>query len=84
MNPFKGNLLKDGIAIAENIEGRLTIDPAPTGGEWWSGYCMLPAGAVVNLEDICDLVLNDGRSGKVRIERINPYPHATSISFAHA
>jgi hypothetical protein len=36
MNPFKGKLLKDGVAIAENIEGRLTIDPAPTGGEWWS------------------------------------------------
>jgi hypothetical protein len=84
MNPFKGKLLKDGVAIAEGIEGRLTVDLTPNGEEWWSGYCMLPAGSVINLEDICELVLDDGRSGKVRIERVNPYPHATSISFAHA
>ncbi len=84
MNPFRGKLTKDGQSVAENIEGRLTIDPAPGGGEWWSGYCTLPAGQTVALEEVFDLVLDDGRAGKVRVERVNPYPHGTSVSFAHA
>ncbi len=84
MTPFKGKLVKDGQTVVDAIEGRLTIDPAPNGAEWWSGFSTLPAGQTVNLDEHFDLVLDDGRSGKVRIERVNAYPHGTSISFAHA
>lgn len=81
MNPFKGKFQKDGQIVADHIDGRLTIDPAPGGGEWWSGFCTLPAGVTVHLEDTFDLVLDDGRAGKIRIERVNAYPQGTSISF---
>jgi hypothetical protein len=84
MTPFKGKLVKDDQTVFDNLDGRLTIDPAPGGGEWWSGFCTLPAGQMVALDEHFDLVLDDGRSGKVRIERVNPYPHGTSISFGHA
>jgi hypothetical protein len=83
MTPFRGKLVKDGQAVADNIDGRLTIDPAPDGSEWWSGFCTLPGGQTVSLDETFDLVLDDGRSGKVRIERVNAYPHGTSVSFAH-
>jgi hypothetical protein len=84
MNPFHGKLLRDGQVVVDGIDGRLTIDYTPTHTELWSGFFTVPAGQTVQLNDRFDLVLDDGRTGKIRIERVNVTGQGSFASFAAA
>lgn len=82
MEQFQGNLVRDGQTLASGISGRLTIDFSPTREQRWSGFFNLPAGIEVKVSDICELQLSDGRSGKIRVERVNVTNQGTFVSFA--
>ncbi|MBY0522719.1 MAG: hypothetical protein K2R98_04950 [Gemmataceae bacterium] len=84
MDSFRGNLMRRGQTIIEGVEGRLTVDVGPQGAERWSGYFTLPAGNTVELEEPFELVLSDGRSGKIRVDRVNQTGQGSSASFTHA
>lgn len=84
MEEFRGKLVKNGQTIAEGVNGRLTIDYGANRVPMWSGYFTVPAGAPVQLQDHFELVLTDGRSGKIRIERVNTTAQGIFASFAHA
>jgi hypothetical protein len=81
MDAFTGTLSKDGQVVAENITGRLSVDWSPSQQQAWTGFCLLPMTARVNLGDVLDLVLDDGRSSSIKIERVNETSAGQSVSF---
>jgi hypothetical protein len=81
MEQFTGNLLRDGQEIAQNVTGRLTIDLGAVREERWSGFFNMPAGVEVKVHDVCELRLSDGRTGKIRLERVNVTNQGTFVSF---
>ena len=71
MERFHGKLLRDGQLVCEGVEGSLTVDVEISGAQSWSGYFTLPMGQVVANGDTYDLEVEDGRSQKIRISRVN-------------
>ena len=83
MNPFSGLLMRNGTPIGA-VQGRMSIDVSPSQDEQWSGYFNVPPGAKVEVGATYDLVLGDGRSSKIKIERLNAAAHGQSASFGYA
>jgi hypothetical protein len=81
MQPMMGQLKQNGHLVVDNVRGNLEIEVKRDGSENWSGYFVLPAGTQVNNGEAYDLVLTDGRTKKVEINRVNIYPSQTTASF---
>jgi hypothetical protein len=81
MEQFQGSLTRGGQTLAEGVSGRLTIDYTPSHEQRWSGFFNLPAGVEVKVNDQCELVLSDGRSAKIKLERVNVTNQGTFVSF---
>ena len=81
MQPMMGQLKQNGQLMVDNVRGNLEIEVKRDGNENWSGYFVLPAGTQVNNGEAYDLVLTDGRTKKVEINRVNIYPSQTTASF---
>jgi hypothetical protein len=81
MEQFQGNLVRGGQTLAENVSGRLTIDFSPTREQRWSGFFNLPTGVEVKVNDVCELILSDGRIGRVKLERVNVTNQGVFVSF---
>ena len=84
MQPFKGKLLKDGQVIADSVTGRLDVDPGPTAASNWTGFFSVSEQAQLAVGDICDLLLDDGRSNRIRVERVNVASFGVAVSFLTA
>jgi len=84
MQPFHGKLMRNGRVLIDPIQGRLEVDVGRDGVERWSGFFSLPAGQNVELEEPFELVLDDGRSGKIRVQRVNQTAQGMSASFGSA
>lgn len=81
MEQFTGNLVRGGETLASGISGRLSVDFSPTQEQRWSGFFNLPAGVEVKIHDVCELHLADGRTSRVRLERVNVTNQGTFVSF---
>lgn len=81
MTPFTGKLAKDGQDVSDNVRGNLEIEVKRDGSEAWSGFFVVPAGVQVNNGEAYDLVLGDGRSKKIEINRVNATGVQTTCSF---
>jgi hypothetical protein len=81
MDAFTGTLLHNGQVLSEEVTGRLSVDYLPNQVEAWTGFFSLPPGGYVELGDVLDLSLSDGRTGKIKIERVNQTSAGTSVSF---
>lgn len=81
MENFRGKLTRDGQDLIAGIEGRLTVDNHPVHGPLFSGYFTVPGGSSVAVRDVYSLVLEDGRSCKIRIERVNATGQGQFASF---
>ncbi len=84
MQPFRGKLTRNGRVIIDDIRGRLEVDVGPDRSERWSGFFGLPAGENVEREEPFELVLDDGRSSRIRVERVNQTAQGASASFGSA
>jgi len=84
MEHFRGRLTRSGNVIVESVEGRLTVDVGPNGAARWTGYFNLPPGATVELNEPFELALQDGRTSKIRIERLNQTAAGSTASFTYA
>lgn len=81
MENFRGQLKRDGQVAIDGIEGRLSIDNHPVRGQLYSGYFTVPAGSSVAVNDVFELALQDGRTGKIKIERVNASAQGQFASF---
>ena len=82
MDPFTGLLQRNAEVIAENVSGRLSQEWSPSQEQAWSGFFTLPPGASsMELGEVLDLVLTDGRSAQIKIERVNQTGAGVSVSF---
>lgn len=81
METFRGQLKRDGQVVVDGVEGRLSIDNHPARGQLFSGYFTVPAGSTVAINESYELALADGRSSKVRIERVNATNQGQFASF---
>jgi hypothetical protein len=81
MEQFQGQLVRGGQTLAENVSGRLTIDFSPTREQRWSGFFNLPGGIEVKVNDACELALSDGRTGRIKLERVNITNQGVFVSF---
>lgn len=81
MQPFRGKLMRNGQVVIDNVQGRLEVDVGRDRSERWSGFFGLPSGENVEREEPFDLVLEDGRSAKIRVERVNQTAQGMSASF---
>lgn len=81
MQALSGKIVRDGNPVAEGIKGNFEVETKRDGTELWSGYFVLPSGVTVNNGDQFDLVLDDGRTKKIEISRVNVYPTQTTASF---
>lgn len=81
MENFRGKLTRDGQDVIAGIEGRMTVDNHPVHGPQFSGYFTVPAGSSVAIRESYVLALEDGRSGKIRIERVNATGQGQFASF---
>jgi hypothetical protein len=81
MQPLTGQLKKDEQVVADNLQGRFEIEVKRDGTESWTGFFNLPSGVTVNVGEQYDLVLTDGRSKKVEINRVNAFAAQTSVGF---
>jgi hypothetical protein len=81
MESFRGKLVRNGQVLVDDIQGRLDIDVGPSGAQHWSGYFNVPAGETVELQEPFELVLTDGRSNKIRVQRVNSSGQGTTASF---
>jgi len=81
MDAFNGTLLRNGQVLSEGVNGRLSVDQLPSGEVAWTGFFALPPGGYVELGDVLDLALDDGRSCKIKVERVNQTNAGMSVSF---
>lgn len=70
MQHFSGKILHDDQIIIENIEGILSVDEQLGRMKSWQGTFDLPTGKNIEVGALYCLELDDGRSGKIRIERV--------------
>jgi hypothetical protein len=84
MEQFSGKLVRDGQTIAEGVSGRLSIDFSPTREQRWSGFFNVPPGLDLKVNDHFELQLVDGRSGKIKLERVNVTTQGMFVSFTTA
>lgn len=82
MENFRGNLVKAGQPVIEGIEGRMTIDNNPVRGQMFSGYFTVPGSVPLKVHDVYELVLQDGRSSRIKIDRVNTTSQGAFASFA--
>ena len=82
MEQFQGKLMREGQLVVDNITGRLTVDFDPNRQQRWSGFFTVPAGTAVQINDRFELVLSDGRSSKIHLERVNATSQGIFASFA--
>jgi len=78
---FRGQLKRDGQVAVDGIEGRMSIDNHPVRGQLYSGYFNVPAGSSVAVNDVYEFALQDGRTGKIKIERVNASAQGQFASF---
>jgi hypothetical protein len=81
MQQMTGTIKRDGQVIADAVKGMYEVDVKRDGSENWTGYFIVPAGVDVKLGDQLELVLSDGRSKKVEVNRVNVAPTQTTVSF---
>lgn len=81
MDLFKAKVERDGQVVAASVEGRLTVDLKADGSQVWSGYFNVPAGTPAAVNDVLDLTLDNGKSKKVKVDRVNSLSHGTTVSF---
>jgi hypothetical protein len=86
MEQITGTLMRDGQPVAEGLSGRLAVDYTPTREQRWSGFFTVPPGVTVELKvnDHFDLNLSDGRTGKIKLERVNVTSQGVFVSFGSA
>lgn len=71
MERFRGQILRDGQVVFDGIEGSLSIDVGQHGNEHWYGFFTLPTGEMVKHGEGYELKLEDGRTKRVEIVRVN-------------
>ena len=81
MEQFRGQLTRNGQVVIDHVEGRLDVESGPGGATFWTGYFSVPAGQSVERDEPFELLLGDGRSKKIRIERVNQTAAGTTASF---
>lgn len=81
MQTLTGQLLQNGLVVADGVRGNFEVEVQRDGTERWSGYFILPPGITVNNGQHYDLALNDGRAKQIEINRVNAYPTQTTVSF---
>jgi hypothetical protein len=81
MQALTGQLMRDGQVVADGLNGKFEIEVKRDGSESWTGFFSLPSGATVNVGEAYDLVLADGRSKRIEINRVNVFPTGTSVGF---
>ena len=81
MEQFRGQLTRNGQVIIDGVEGRLDLETGPGGATFWTAYFGVPAGQTVERDEPFELHLADGRSNKIRIQRVNQSAVGTTASF---
>jgi hypothetical protein len=81
MDQFRGQLTRNGQVIIDQVEGRLEIETGPGGATYWAGYFVVPPGQTVEREEPFELLLANGRSSRIRIERVNQSAGGMTASF---
>jgi hypothetical protein len=84
MESFRGKLVRNGQVLVDGIQGRLDIETGLGGAQHWSGFFSVPGGQSVEIQEPFELVLDDGRSNKIRVERVNTTGQGTTASFGRA
>lgn len=81
MDAFSGTLQRNGQVIVDSVSGRLSVEWTPNQDQAWSGFFNMPAGSNVELGEVLELVLTDGRMAQIKIERVNQTGAGVSVSF---
>jgi hypothetical protein len=81
MDAFTGMLLRNGEVVADGVSGRLSVEWSPSQDQAWSGFFTMPAGSHVELNEVLELALTDGRRAPIKIERVNQTGAGMSVSF---
>jgi hypothetical protein len=81
MQKMTGQLKQNGQVVVNNLSGNLEVEVKRDGTENWTGYFVVPPGAQIANGVTYDLILTDGRSKKIEINRVNAYPTQTTASF---
>jgi hypothetical protein len=81
MEQFRGQLTRNGQVVIDQVEGRLDIETGPGGATFWTGYFAVPPGQAVERNEPFELLLANGRSSKIRIERVNQSAGGVTASF---
>ncbi|GIW82734.1 MAG: hypothetical protein KatS3mg105_4541 [Gemmatales bacterium] len=81
MEEITCKLSRNGADIVDNVKGRLTIDYNPNREELWSGFVNLPSDSLVQVGEVYEVTLSDGRSSRVQIERVNVTGQGVFASF---
>ena len=81
MDSFQGKLTKDGKAVIENVTGRYNKDFGPNRNEIWTGFFSLPQGVSLAVAEEYDMGMSDGKTSKIKIERVNQTSAGTTVSF---
>jgi hypothetical protein len=81
MEHFRGQLTRNGQVIVDQVDGRLDVEAGPGGATFWVGYFNVPAGQAVERDEPFELLLADGRSGRIRIQRVNQSAAGMTASF---
>lgn len=82
MENFRGSLVKDEATLCESLDGKLTVDLDANRTEHWSGFFTLPNGIEAQVGERYELVLDDGRRGTIKVERVNQTGQGSFASFA--
>jgi len=82
MQTLSGKIMRDGTAVVDSVRGNFEVEVKRDGTELWSGYFALPTASSLNNGEHYDLVLDDGRTKKIEINRVNVYPTQTTASFS--
>jgi hypothetical protein len=81
MEQFRGQLTRNGQVVIDHVEGRLDIESGPGGATYWAGYFSVPPGQSLGRDEQFELLLGDGRSNRIRIERVNQTAAGITVSF---
>jgi hypothetical protein len=76
-----GQVKRSGQVIADGVRGMYEIEVKRDGSENWTGYFIVPAGVEVKLGDHLDVVLTDGKTKTIEVNRVNVAPTQTTVSF---
>jgi hypothetical protein len=79
MERFRGKVMDGGRVLFEGIEGTLTQQAGQGGQRSYSGFFSVPSGVPVRTGKAYRLLLDDGRSAEIILEKASSPSHRPTV-----